>query len=81
MAEIEIKVECKTEPDDNSDEVLYNLLEERDEEMTVKEENFDGAVEEFVVKTEITEQSPEGNGSKWLTHRLSSNTIYLYHLF
>ena len=77
MAEIEIKVECKTEPEDNSDEVLYNLLEERDEVVTVKEENFDGAVEEFVVKTEITDQSPEGNASKWLTHRLSSNTIYL----
>ena len=81
MAEIVIKVECKTEPEDNSDEVLYNLLEERDEKVTVKEENFDGAVEEFFVKTEITEQSPEGNASKWLTHRLSSKTIYLYHLF
>ena len=43
MDEIEIvQVGCKTELENSSDEEVDYLLEERDEEMTVKQENCDG---------------------------------------
>ena len=74
MAEIEtIQVECKTEPENNSDEVIHNtleeasVLEEDEEEMTVKQENLEWDAEDFYVCTENTQQSPiKGNAFKLL---------------
>ena len=57
-----VQVDCKTEPENNSDEVNtmleLPLLEEREEEMTVKQENFE--VDDLAFKTEPTKDKSPG---------------------
>ena len=68
MDEMELlEADCKTEPENNPEEVA--LLEERDEEVSVKCENFEENTLELDDKSETVQEPPikrlKGTASKY----------------